>query len=634
MDRTDHPPAFRPDLQGLRALAVLLVVLGHADVPFLRGGFVGVDVFFVISGFLITRLLLNEYHAAGRIDFLRFYARRLRRLLPALLVMVCSVALLLYAAFPTVEARRGLESAIAAVTWTSNLLFARAATDYFGPDAGTNAFLHTWSLGVEEQFYLVWPALLVFLLRLPLSRRLIASNSLLPGLILVLIAGFAASVFWTHEDSVAGFFYMPSRIWQFALGGIIAAAPIVIGDRTRRVLGLCGIVVILASAFAFTRHLVYPGVWALLPSAGAATVLLAGQSNGPLAHPALVWIGDRSYSLYLWHWPLLVVAAAAGVRQPAETAVLIGVTVLIAAASYRAIELPFWKGVLSRTGTLASVGSSVSAIAVAAAAFLVGAAHASDRVDVTAKWRRDMPRFYAADCDSWYYDDAMKPCVIQKAGPKTVVLIGDSMAAQWASLLPRVFDGWSALVITKSSCAMVDVEYRLDRIGKTFHVCTAWRGKVLDEIERRRPEVVILGNSTNYTFSDSQWVDGSRRVLQRLSGAAKGVVVIPGTPRLGINGPTCVAINERVFGRAVSMGCQVPRDTRPTEIARLLTSAAEGLPNVHVVDLADLICATDRCGGIANDGTPVFRDEQHLTDTYVASIAAAAGKRMHAALGQ
>ena len=328
--------AYRPDIQGLRAIAILLVILAHAEVSAFSGGFVGVDIFFVLSGYLITGCLVYEYATSGSLVLKNFYARRLKRLLPALLVMLISTVLLTPVLLSKHEALAQGSSVMYAVTWTSNLFFALSTMDYFNDLQTHDLFLHTWSLGVEEQFYLIWPVLL--LLTFTLAARKVRRSEDHAPLFLMLGALFVIGIglewFLSIIRPMWAFYLMPSRIWQFALGACVFVWLHGIGDRGKnapliRVLattsgwfGAIGLALIIGSAILLHRNLTYPGFWASLPSLGAALVIAAGQQSElkgvsrVLAHPALVWIGNRSYSWYLWHWPVLVLGFAMGVARP------------------------------------------------------------------------------------------------------------------------------------------------------------------------------------------------------------------------------------------------------------------------------------------------------------------------------
>ncbi|HEY3519458.1 MAG TPA: acyltransferase, partial [Rhodanobacteraceae bacterium] len=318
---------YRGDIEGLRAIAILLVVAAHAKVKWLAGGFVGVDVFYVLSGYLITGLLVQEIRTARTIRFANFYARRLRRLLPALLMMIAVTCVLGRLLLAPGEQPAQASSAAAASLWLSNFHFAFQRMDYFAPGSEANLFLHTWSLGVEEQFYLVWPLLLVLAMgawegakREPSVRRL--------GWVMLLTAvlSFALSLYWTYAQPQLAFYMMPSRAWQFALGALVflgfGAPDFQPGTQIPRrqnmlwVAGWAGLCLIVAAGVLLDERVPYPGFWAILPSMGAALVLASGGCGAIggvdrfLALKPMQAIGRISYAWYLWHWPALLLGAA------------------------------------------------------------------------------------------------------------------------------------------------------------------------------------------------------------------------------------------------------------------------------------------------------------------------------------
>jgi peptidoglycan/LPS O-acetylase OafA/YrhL len=337
---------FRPDVEGLRGLAVLLVVLFHAGLA-TPGGFIGVDVFFVISGFLISGLLLRELGTSGRVDLARFYARRVRRLLPAgAVVLVVTLVAAWFLVDPLDRAAAELDGAAAALS-IANIRFAIAAGDYFQSVADPSPFVHFWSLGVEEQFYLVWPALLI------LAGRVVRGRA---GAIAVLGIVFAASLtaelLITSSQVNVAFYSLPTRAFELATGGLVAVASMSFGHLPRLVTfpaGILGIGAILAAGLVFDETLAYPGLYALVPTIGTAALIIAGPralSGRLLSVPQLRWLGRISYSLYLWHWPILVLvplAIGAPLSVP-ETLGCVAAALVVAALSWRLVEEPFRRG--------------------------------------------------------------------------------------------------------------------------------------------------------------------------------------------------------------------------------------------------------------------------------------------------
>ena len=404
---------FRGDIQGLRAVAVLSVLVFHAGVTALPGGFVGVDVFFVISGFLITGLLLKEVDRTGRVGLAEFYARRARRILPAALaVIVLTVAagLLVY---PVSEWTRLGSVAVASALSVVNWLFARESTDYFAQEEAASPFQHYWSLAVEEQFYLVWPLLLILVtvgvaaLRRrgagdaapdadPGARRRpsapVAARRVLLASAVIGLASFVHSVSYSASDPGAAYFVTTTRVWELALGAGLAAALVVlpvIRPAVRTVLGWAGLGMIAVSLVLITGAMAYPGSVALLPVVGSALVILAGahEDGSTPGHPVrllatrpMQWVGDLSYSLYLVHWPVLTLAAwrFPDGRLPLWLGLILAVvSVGLAWALRRWVEVPAMHGSLLAGRRRALTRGGLGMAAVAAAGALVLAAGAA-----------------------------------------------------------------------------------------------------------------------------------------------------------------------------------------------------------------------------------------------------------------
>jgi len=339
------PPgvAYRPDIDGLRAVAILLVLGFHAFPLVIPGGFVGVDVFFVISGFLITSTILKDLNK-GRFSITEFYGRRFRRIIPALMTMLSSVLILGYFFFPGIDFLRLGKHLLAGATFTSNLLLIRES-GYFDLSANLKPLLHLWSLGIEEQFYLGWPLLAAFVFR---KRK-----NLLKWIFILGTLSFLSNLIRINHHPVSTFYLLPTRFWELLIGCGLAvsennSAHWMTNKRPKNALALMGLLMVILSGVFFNGQLKFPGAWAALPTLGSAFLIVSGTSSWLnrklLSHPFMVLIGLISYPLYLWHWPLLSSAKILHGTETLSTVCLLSallVSLLLAYATYRWIEQPF-----------------------------------------------------------------------------------------------------------------------------------------------------------------------------------------------------------------------------------------------------------------------------------------------------
>jgi peptidoglycan/LPS O-acetylase OafA/YrhL len=364
---------FRPDVEGLRAVAVALVVLYHAGVPGLPAGFIGVDVFFVVSGFVITRLLVREFSNTGRISLRSFFARRARRILPAAVLVTGVTVMASYLLLGPISAAFTAQDAEWTSLYSGNFRFALAGTSYLDSQRPPSPLQHMWSLGVEEQFYLVWPILLVLA---ALGAKAVRNMRIRATIVLVAVcvASFAWSAVETQLNGTWAFFSPLTRAGELGVGALTAV--VTFGLRRSHsavalglaVAGLCGII---GSAVLFTPQTPWPGTAVLVPSLGTALVVLGGclDDRGPvrrlLGVAPLRWVGSRSYSIYLWHWPVLIIAAEyfEVERLPLSWSLpLIALSLALAEISYRLVENPIrsWTWLNARPLVSISLGVTLS----------------------------------------------------------------------------------------------------------------------------------------------------------------------------------------------------------------------------------------------------------------------------------
>lgn len=650
-------PSFRFDIEGLRGVAILLVVLFHARVRALAGGFVGVDVFFVLSGFFITGLLVREREATGDVDLGAFYGRRALRLLPAQLVVLLATLGIVFTLYAPIDRPLVAGTARAVALHAGNVEFARGALDYFG--SADNPLLHTWSLAVEEQFYLVWPLLLVVLVPILLRddaddaahRRATAIAMAVAGL-----TSLAASLVVTSTSQPWAFFGMPTRIWEFAVGGVLSLVLVERADgRSRVATGLqaLGLGAIAVAVVTYDRGTPYPGAAALLPALGACALLAGGARapDGPItrmlgAEP-LRWLGRVSYAWYLWHWPLVglgeVLDPTIGVPGRLAWSAL---ALLLAWQTYRLVERP------ARGGALARIPDRW--IAPAALAASVGAAllaHLAMR-DAERRIATTVQRTFAAaradrmthGCWANTVEDARTPCVLGDSGAHTVIaLLGDSHAEHWLGALDRAARerGWRIDAMVKGGCPVADIAaLGSARSARYYRECARYREAMLRRIVAMRPAAVVLsswdhymppdGRAEDWQVSPATWERGLRRTYARLAAAGVRTIILRDVPRTGFDVPAC--LSRRAARLPLARACTYDRASSLSRVAIAAQDAAARALPVHLLDMNDQICDVARCEVVRN-GAVVFTDDNHLTASFSRTLAPALGERIAAAMG-
>jgi peptidoglycan/LPS O-acetylase OafA/YrhL len=389
---------FRPDIEGMRAIAVGLVVLYHGfHAPF-TGGFVGVDVFFVISGFLITQLLVHEKAQNGRISISRFYARRVRRILPAATLVVLATVFATYYWLGFIAGNQIADDAKWTAVFSANIHFGLLGTDYLGSQLPPSPLQHMWSLGVEEQFYLVWPGLFLALVLFVRGQR--HRNALAVTLLGIIGVSLAWSVIQTRSNATWAYFSPLTRAWELALGALVAvlatAAARVRPSWLIELLSLCGITGIIVSALMLNSSTHYPGSAVALPVISTALLIATGCANPrtlvgrALAVRPMQWIGARSYSLYLWHWPFLIIAAeyAGHDLSGTQNAGLLLLALAATAITYRLIENPVrHAGVLvRRTGLTLAIGAVLISVTVGIAQWQIATHYGAWNLLAPSSW--------------------------------------------------------------------------------------------------------------------------------------------------------------------------------------------------------------------------------------------------------
>jgi peptidoglycan/LPS O-acetylase OafA/YrhL len=622
---------FRPDIEGLRGIAVLLVVLYHAGVPGFRGGFIGVDVFFVLSGYLITSILVKEVERSGGVDLWQFYARRARRLLPAstlVLLVTVIVGMWVYTPMEQADVAR---TAFASATYMSNIWFAVNAADYFAASAETNPLLHTWSLSVEEQFYFVWPALILLALRWGGSRR-----RLLLVIAAVSLVSLVGSLWLTETRQAWAFYGSPVRAWEFGVGGIaslISAGWIHARRRTSLALGVGGLLLVGAGTVFYTAETRFPGLAAIVPVAGTVALLIAGVGapgagiGRLLALAPLQRVGQLSYSWYLWHWPVLVIAAviSPGLALPGRILCVV-VALGLAAATYAYVENPIRGHPRLSLRPARSLWMAVL-ITVFAGGISLGWRHSALRASESPRHQQfaaaAQDRHQLGDCNATFGEEHVQGCVFgDTAADRSVVLFGDSHAAQWFpafEILARE-QGWRLVTMTKSACPAVPLPV-VDRRLRHPEECSNWRESAMDRIMALDTDLVVLASAPRrYRQSTSKWQKAFDSTFRRLDSAGIATLVLWGTPVSGQNIPHCLS-RATVQRRDPIEACAVDRSaamyTAPFKGAQ---RAASGRAHVRVADLSGYFCEDGVCDPVVR-GAIVLYDDNHLTATMAERMA-------------
>ena len=653
--------SYRADIDGLRAVSVIAVLLFHAKVPGFSGGYVGVDVFFVISGFLITSLLLDEQRA-GRISFFGFYERRIRRLLPAALPVLIATFVLSYLFFLPTDFSEYCQSLIAFFFFSSNFFFLGQA-GYFDAPSEMKPLLHMWSLSIEEQYYLVFPALIALLF----TRK---RHLLVFAIVALLVLSLALSQYHVSQGEKAwAFFGSLGRFWELLIGSVCAFLNGRVEiERVRKhpvataVMRGVGLFLILIAIFAFSPQSPFPGLLALVPTLGAALVILAGRgAHGPtsfgLASSPAVYVGRLSYSLYLWHWPVIVFS---GLYYPAyDAARWVGVCVvslILSALSYHLVETPFrrrqvWAG--RRLMYAAFAGSLLVLVSVGAFVIATGGYPARLPAGI-AKIEAGFDRYRDIDetCDT--SDKRLFSCRLGKSavrdgGPVDVVVVGDSHAGSLEELIDYAGGrhGFSGLSIWRGNCPPL---YEIARNGN--RACIAVMKDALKRIEALDPKVVIL-SAVWPLYWDGQ-IPGEldkppvyvAPLRQRAGSAAESAVnVVKGLgeflDRLGTRKvlivlpmplPSAHVPNE--MRRLVLLGLDRQRlDIDEKQFIgsnAKIVAALKQVAKAHgaaVFDPRPSLCKDGVCA-VQDDGYPLYKDTNHLSERGMFRMEAAFEKKL------
>ena len=700
---------FRPDIQGLRAVAVLLVIASHYGLPGADGGYIGVDVFFVISGYLISQLLFREVSRSGKLSLGNFYARRARRILPAAsLVLVFTVAAA-SALLSAVEARNATIDAMWSTVFAANVRFAAVGADYFAKDQSTSPLQHYWSLAVEEQFYLFWP--LVLIATLLASRRWwprgverVPKRLLAPLLVAIIVASFAWSLHAAASSANAAYFSAPGRVWELALGALLALLGPRLISRTpssaRGVLAFAGLGAIAVACLSPGVETRTGPVALLLPVVGSAAVLIAGSGAesahwGPqrvLGSPPLRHVGDWSFSLYLWHWPLLILAEGhAGRIGVGGRLALVVATFVLAYLTYRFVESPFRvSSRLSPRRALLLYPGSVSLLAltcgfsVVYGQYQIGAFGNERSITVAASGILDDasvrvsndPRIaltqasvYAAqrgaaipsrlnpglldlddeaisgvgECD---YSPADERRLCRRGdvdADRTIVVLGDSHARMWISAFEQIAQrqGYATYYLVKPLCTAADliIGSANDSTDGSWPDCSDFRDWAFDQIAQIRPDLTVVASAapTSGIFAADQRLTGAEERPQLLTDGWERTL-----DTLAPLSDDVALLRDVPWANRSPGPCLTQRDhdlsdclftpVRARERDAAASARAARARGVTIVNPRPWLCWRGDCAWVAG-GTITYTDSNHLTAAYAATLAPSLRRALGISMG-
>jgi len=653
----------------MRAIAVALVVLNHAGVPGLGGGYVGVDVFFVISGFLITGLLLHEAERTGGVSIRKFYMRRARRILPAAMLTLVATDIAACVLLNFVRAKDALNASVWTAFFAANVHFAHVATNYFDRAQPPSPFLHYWSLAVEEQFYLVWPALIAVILLV--GRRLRRSPH--TTLALVAAAITIASLVWSIHDTTAdpyGAYFSPFvRAWELGLGALLAFGTgrlARIPSAIRAAAGWAGCGLIAYAAVAFSTSTAFPGYAALVPTVGAALLIVAGVASLPawapsglISTPPFTWLGDRSYALYLWHWPILIIAAqhAGHTLSLEKNLMLIALAVAISGLSYALVENPLrhrrWTG---RTAVIVWPATVAASLAVAlgltqvvqpaqagpiatpqltfaptkkpaappslpAVKAAVAAAKHSKPIPqpLTPPLDQLMSDHYAvpAGCDATDGQTTETVCSLPQGttASKTIVAFGDSHLEEWlpAILSMATKDGWKVVPFIKQGCTP---PRWVRAYGKAE--CLTWYRWATQKANSLHPDVAIIGGAIETGLGGgprlrTDDVAAISKLAKILGKSAKTTMVIGDPPSQSGQPVDCLAASG-----ANMKTCTHKLSADQISIYAQMKAAAKSA-HAGWIETRGWFCYQSLCPQVVGH-TITYLDHSHITQTYATQL--------------
>ena len=680
----------RTDIEGLRAIAVLAVLLFHAGVPGVGGGYVGVDVFFVVSGFLITSLLVAEKTNTGKVSLGAFYARRARRILPVSALVAVATLIASWIWLEPLRLRSLSNDVLAVALFSSNFVFANRGADYLQSALPPSPLQHYWSLAVEEQFYVVWPAL-VMLVCIGVGTQTMRNVRLRVGVTagIAAVASFVACMALMNSSQPWAFFSPHTRAFELAIGALVAVVPIgasITLVRVNALLAWCGLAGIIATVIMFSETTTFPGPWALAPVMATAFLLRGGNASlwapdALLRLAPLQWLGSRSYSAYLWHWPVIIIAAAALDKKLSvfEGLVCLMMSLALSEFSYRCVENPVRRNhnivgiralvlsvsliaVVSGSAVLAqnnqptldggvaataptlitesstTVDSNVSTTTIPVEPELPNQSPPVEAIvqamsatglpsNITPSLQgaiSDMPTIYSNNCHASFSATRPKKCVYGDVTSSTVIgLYGDSHAAQWFPAFEKlaIKRNWKFISYTKRGCPPADIPTYSKVLGKVYKECAPWRENVLQQM-------VTDGVQTVFIAQFNRLLSASTRVPMWQKEWRVGLQST--IDQLTAKGITPVLMEDTPYPGQDVPTCLSRHYTNVQLCNPIISSAYRDdmhqmledfdAANTHVLWTRHWFCTDAGCPTVVGN-ILVYRDDNHMSVTFASYIA-------------
>jgi len=680
----------RTDIEGLRAIAVLAVLLFHAGVPGVSGGYIGVDVFFVVSGFLITSLLVAEKTNTGTVSLGAFYARRARRILPVSALVAVATLIASWIWLEPLRLRSLSHDVLAVALFSSNFVFAHRGADYLQSALPPSPLQHYWSLAVEEQFYVVWPAL-VMLVCIGIGTRTLHNIRLRVGITAAIAAGasFVACMALMNSSQPWAFFSPHTRAFELAIGALVAVIPLGVSKaaiQMNAALAWCGLAGIITTVVMFSETTTFPGPWALAPVMATAFLLRGGNATSwspeiVLRLSPMQWLGSRSYSAYLWHWPILIIAAAALDKELSvfEGLICLMISLALSEFSYRFVENPVRRNhniagvralvlalsliaVVSGSAVLAqnnqpsldggvaataptliaetstTIDPNVSTTTVPTEPELPNEGAPVDAIvqamaatglpsNITPKLQQalsDMPTIYNNNCHASFSAVRPKNCVYGDATSSTVIgLYGDSHAAQWFPAFEKlaIKRNWKLISYTKRGCPPADIPTYSKVLGKIYKECAPWRENVLKQMVADGVQTVFIAHFDRLLSASTRvpmWQKEWRAALQLTVDA------------LTAKGITPVLMEDTPYPGQDVPTCLSRHYTNVQLCNPIISSAYRDdihqmlqdfdAAKVHVLWTRQWFCTEAGCPTVVGN-ILVYRDDNHMTVTFASFIA-------------